>query len=281
MDGVHCDVCKDIDGVETPAVGSCNDCTDNLCESCFTHHKRTRMTKNHTLEYKPSQSKPVTLSTLRDNEKTICQEHQQAISLFCKLHDVVGCSVCMKMHHLGPFCRQANISDIALGIRDTKELEKIQRDVDEIRQKYKVNIQKSKDQIVDIENYHTNAIKDINETMDRLTQLKHKSENEVTHIKDRDIKKMKSVTDNYEEMLSQIDILGAELDFNGKTPDDECMFIMIKKVNNKIGPFNDYLRNVQHDNHITRYRFTTQKLESAIRDMDALGEVSSQIQFSK
>ena len=63
MYGVHCDVCKDIDGVETPAVGSCNDCTDNLCESCFTNHKRTRMTKNHTLEYKPSQSKPVTLST--------------------------------------------------------------------------------------------------------------------------------------------------------------------------------------------------------------------------
>ena len=91
---VICTNCDD----DSTAMSRCFDCSEFLCESCVTAHKRLRLTKEH---------KIIALDTLRENQRSVhrpvyCPDHDPEIfTFFCEVCKDLICKECTILNHRG------------------------------------------------------------------------------------------------------------------------------------------------------------------------------------
>ena len=86
---------------ENPAVARCLICSDYLCESCYTIHRKQKVTKSHTVktldEIKQSDKKTGVKSL---HKKQHCEEHEdELLKIYCKTCKKVMCLLCAVVTH--------------------------------------------------------------------------------------------------------------------------------------------------------------------------------------
>ena len=89
---------------ENPAVAHCLTCSDHLCESCFTFHKKQRLTRDHNvvlLKDLQQLDKKTGIQSVRQKQRDIiCEEHkEELLKLFCKTCQKVICRDCVLIRH--------------------------------------------------------------------------------------------------------------------------------------------------------------------------------------
>ena len=104
---IACDPCE-YDHISEKAASYCQECAENLCESCKTSHGKLKLTRSHKLlsgELMPpkrSEGKMAVLDTV------LCSCMQNKVSVYCKEHCSLVCVNCNALHH-----RRCKTSDIA------------------------------------------------------------------------------------------------------------------------------------------------------------------------
>jgi hypothetical protein len=86
---------------ENPAIARCLTCSDYLCESCCTIHRKQKVTKAHTVktldEIKQSDKKSGVKSL---HKKQHCEEHEdELLKIYCKTCKKVICLLCAVVTH--------------------------------------------------------------------------------------------------------------------------------------------------------------------------------------
>ena len=86
---------------ENPAFARCLNCSEYLCESCFTIHQRLKATKDHnmlTLENIKKSDKKLGVQSVQ--RRQYCEEHEEEVlKLFCKTCKKVICRDCALVKH--------------------------------------------------------------------------------------------------------------------------------------------------------------------------------------
>ncbi|XP_060576277.1 uncharacterized protein LOC132733632 [Ruditapes philippinarum] len=134
---IYCQPC-DRDGPRLPAHGYCVNCSEHLCETCFTVHRRHTLSRHHTLLDKSSM--PQTLSPLSqrpsDNFTKPCPKHNiEMIKFYCHDHKALLCSVCVTLEHTASSCNVDYIPDISGQIIKSEEYQSVLNEIDDITKK--------------------------------------------------------------------------------------------------------------------------------------------------
>jgi hypothetical protein len=112
---VYCQPC-DRDGPRLPAHGYCTNCSEHLCETCFTLHRRHTLSRHHTLLDKTNMPQTMSPATPRqpDNFTKPCPKHNiEMIKFYCHHHKALLCSVCVTLNHTATSCKVNYIPDIS------------------------------------------------------------------------------------------------------------------------------------------------------------------------
>lgn len=125
-----CDAClEDNDPAAATDVPSaemfCQDCCLKLCESCCRHHRRSRLTKGHSLVAVEAQS--MGLQSQRRSAPDVCETHEgEHLKIYCSDCKKVVCPFCYIESHQGH--KYSDVSKAADGYRS-----QIQDDVQKLK----------------------------------------------------------------------------------------------------------------------------------------------------
>ncbi|XP_060557926.1 uncharacterized protein LOC132718267 [Ruditapes philippinarum] len=143
---VYCQPC-DQDGSRLPAYGYCTNCSEHLCKTCYTLHRKHKLSRDHTLLDKtsmPQTMSPVT-PTQSDNFTKPCPKHNmEMIKFYCHDHKALLCSVCVTLEHTATSCQVNYIPDISGQVINSTEYQDILKKIDDMTEKSSKTLQDMK-----------------------------------------------------------------------------------------------------------------------------------------
>ena len=181
---VYCQPC-DEEGPRLPAHGYCTDCKEHLCKTCFTAHKKHKLSKHHTLLDSTSMPKSLqqpstsTNTSQADQMTTLCVYHpKEMIKFYCEDHKELLCSVCVTLEHQ-PTCRVNNIQEISSEIIDSIEYQVVLKAVKTLAERYQKKLESIKKMTTKSNSSLQNVLVDIRkfrqDINDRLDELERQA----------------------------------------------------------------------------------------------------------
>ncbi|XP_060602493.1 uncharacterized protein LOC132755618 [Ruditapes philippinarum] len=170
---LYCITC-DTDGLKEPAYGFCQDCQEHLCKSCFQHHRRSRLSRNHVLLDKDAM--PTQQTTVDDVNADVitdnCTNHKdKPLEFYCNNHDTVACYVCVTLEHKQ--CKVDYIPDVSGNV--SGELIDLNKKMKDLVKKCENNIMKASAAKKQLEQKGVKVVEDIRllrkEINDRLDEM--------------------------------------------------------------------------------------------------------------
>lgn len=95
-----CSYCK-FDGKSEPAEALCLNCGDDMCEACTTAHKKTRLTRDHTVAPYNQIMNGLFDHDIRTCQEPQCHKHSAPFAKFCRDCDKLTCKACQAESHRG------------------------------------------------------------------------------------------------------------------------------------------------------------------------------------
>ncbi|XP_052080342.1 tripartite motif-containing protein 3-like [Mytilus californianus] len=93
-----CDYCK-FDGKKTSAEYLCLDCNDDMCSNCSDAHRRTKITRNHSvIPFKQIQN-GLYDHDMRSHQARPCTKHGDQMDFFCEICEILICPQCKNEEH--------------------------------------------------------------------------------------------------------------------------------------------------------------------------------------
>ncbi|XP_060606577.1 E3 ubiquitin-protein ligase TRIM33-like [Ruditapes philippinarum] len=150
----------EVENVETPACGACRECNEEMCTTCFQHHLKGKLCRNHVFLSLDEFSSLSLCSGLED--VTRCEKHDnELIKFYCRSHDIVGCGDCIVLGHAS--CKPEYINDLAKSFKDGdtyKSIAKRLEDLEKQKTDCEHEIDKGK---YECENMNDKALKGLRE----------------------------------------------------------------------------------------------------------------------
>ncbi|XP_060602491.1 E3 ubiquitin-protein ligase TRIM45-like isoform X2 [Ruditapes philippinarum] len=204
---LYCITC-DTDGLKEPAYGFCQDCQEHLCKSCFQHHRRSRLSRNHVLLDKdamPTQQTAVDVNTdvITDN----CTNHRdKPLEFYCNNHKTVACYVCVTLEHKQ--CKVDYIPDVSGNI--SGELIDLNKKMEDLVKKCEYNIMKASAATKQLEQSRGKVVEDIrllrkeiNDRLDEMESMMIKEAEAVVNTATYKIKNIKVVCEKIAEEVKR------------------------------------------------------------------------------
>lgn len=229
-----CSGCE-LDGKNIPATGFCVICSDYLCSMCIQHHKKVKLTRNHSIQL-------LTSSTSRDRKSGIHQvlvdfcdkpgHEDKLIEFFCASCKAVLCALCSNKEH-----RKCDLvlylQDIADDIDNNPNM--IEFDAKTRQMNYVLNT--TKEQIDKntslIEEYSENAKIEINRNRDAIKKhfedIATAVEKDVDMIKKKSLDSMVNVTKMCDSVSNHLAQLRQQVGSGYKDHEQLQRFIKIMK----------------------------------------------------
>ena len=250
---VYCQPC-DEDGPRLPAHGYCTDCKEHLCRSCFTSHKKHKLSKHHTLldaKCMPQLSQQRSTSNQNNQPSdltTPCRKHPtEIIKFYCHDHKELLCSVCVTINHTANTCNVSYIPDISGGFAKSKEnettvkvmniiterYEKIREDLKKMRSKSNISFENLSE---DIKQFR----KDVNQWLDKLEKQIEDEAMEMLQKNETYLEKMEMLCDDSTKSLLSASDTIKELN---ETNQADKLFVELKLADDRI---EDCKRNIHH-----------------------------------
>ncbi|XP_053384021.1 tripartite motif-containing protein 45-like isoform X2 [Mercenaria mercenaria] len=269
-----CKPCED-EGKYTAANGLCQECEENMCSTCFRHHKKGKFCKDHVLldhRYSGSIPKEIIAS---DEGLGKCQQHlKELIKFYCPTHEQVGCGDCIILEH--KTCKVEYIPDKATVFKDSRDFETVVNNVkscsnqsqeclsaiqtnrnvvEAVHAKFIVDAEAFRDEIV---NHVYNLTSNI---CDQATDIKSKTI-DIFGILEKDAFDISHEISSIEEtLLSQQD-------------QPNKLFVTSVQIKQKLESLKEKLDESKKKNKTTEYIFQRdEQLKSALMQCDGLGVI--------
>lgn len=191
-------------------------CEEGLCEECLDHHKRIKMSRNHTtIDAKQHAKLPSFILSVKPD----CVEHKLQLELYCPTHKVAGCVKCIEKTHKA--CTGiTSLGSVTENVKSSSEFHEIERgivaileDLEKVTRSRTNNLNRLNEQDVRIKSEISTLRSMINEHIDRLEE---KMSNDLQTSKSKETLKIETVlseiNDRRENLLSlQKDMKGMQL----------------------------------------------------------------------
>ncbi|XP_060577449.1 uncharacterized protein LOC132734678 [Ruditapes philippinarum] len=184
---LYCQPC-DRDGPRLPAHGYCTNCSEHLCETCFTVHRRHTLSRHHALLDKTNM--PQTLSTVTprqpDNFTKPCPKHNiEMIKFYCHDHKALLCSVCVTLEHTVTSCNVNYIPDISGQTINGTEYQDVLKDLNDMTERSSKILQ-------DMKKMNELSIKSLTEALTDILKFRAKINQRLDEM-ERQVKKAAKV----------------------------------------------------------------------------------------
>ena len=114
----ECSPCNN-DGLVKEAKFYCSECTEYMCDSCESSHRRFRGTRQHQIV--SGDAIPLTSSVYVGKSvtqsSTLCTCNVKEVTIFCKDHNDVICTDCKTLHHRG--CDCISVDEESIGFKNS------------------------------------------------------------------------------------------------------------------------------------------------------------------
>ncbi|CAH1787319.1 unnamed protein product [Owenia fusiformis] len=103
---IYCDVCLE-DGEKSTVICRCIECAENLCQTCSTVHKRSKLSRSHELLEVAGEDGGKSEAMLASLKKSqmLCKAHPgEALKFYCQQDKVVVCRDCCITKHSNHTC---------------------------------------------------------------------------------------------------------------------------------------------------------------------------------
>ncbi|XP_060590735.1 uncharacterized protein LOC132745777 [Ruditapes philippinarum] len=214
---VYCQPC-DRDGPRLPAHGYCTNCSEHLCETCFTGHRRHTLSRLHTLLDKTNMPQTLSPATPRqpDNFTKPCPKHNiEMIKFYCHDHKALLCSVCVTLNHTATSCKVNYIPDISDKTINSTEYQDVLKELNDMAERssetlqdLKTMIEKSDKSLKDV---FTDILKFRTKINQRLDEMERQVKKAAKIIKKDNSNNMKSVKttciDVFKSLRSSADVI--------------------------------------------------------------------------
>jgi hypothetical protein len=205
---VYCQPC-DRDGPRLPAHGYCTNCSEHLCETCFTAHRRHTLSRHHTLLDKTNMPQTLSPVTQPDNFIKPCPKHNiEMIKFYCHDHKALLCSVCVTLNHTATSCKVNYIPDISGQIIDSKEYQDVLKELNYMAERSSQSLQYMK-KINDVSNKSlTEVLADISkfraDINQRLDEMERQVKEAAKVIQEDNSKNLKSIEKECRDVLKSL-----------------------------------------------------------------------------
>jgi hypothetical protein len=185
---VYCQPC-DEEGTRLPAHGYCTDCKEHLCKTCFTAHKKHRLSKHHKLLDATSMPKvlqqpstSIHTSQSEDLTTPCCKHPQEIIKFYCNDHKKLLCNVCVTLEHQPTSCKVDYLPDISGYIIDSKEYQIILKALNSTFGHYQQMVEDAKEMTRKSNRSLKDALEDIKKFRKEINQRLDELERQVVHV---------------------------------------------------------------------------------------------------
>ncbi|XP_053401483.1 transcription intermediary factor 1-alpha-like [Mercenaria mercenaria] len=123
---VFCEPCE-VESTKTEANGACRECKEYMCTTCFRHHLKGKLCRNHVLLPIGELSSMSLDSSKETVEK--CEKHDnEPVKFYCRTHDIVRCGDCIVLGHAT--CKPEYIKDLAKTFKNGDEFKNLVKKLD-------------------------------------------------------------------------------------------------------------------------------------------------------
>ena len=227
---ISCQPCS-FEGADVISEGYCQTCNEYLCKTCLAVHRKQSATRNHSILGKDELLNNKTKSD--DTCSEVCTIHaQEILTLFCKIHDVVGCTECMALDH--KTCdieRVSNVSDIYEDVEKeiVQELEQFGREIKQT----KADLATANQYIDDNCSKLKQSINDFREALNKcLDEMENSLILEVNRTKEENENIITETTKELQSLETNLKQLSIDKENRGKTRND--LFVSLKQAKEKI-----------------------------------------------
>lgn len=269
---LYCELCQEED-VKINAVGVCKECEEYMCDTCFRHHLKAKLCRNHVLV--DIGERPTDMLQAKDVDVEKCKKHDnEVIKFYCRTHDTVGCGDCIIFEHKN--CKPEYIKDMAKTYETEKNfkemieklamlesikgksedlLTKNQREIYDLNEKALERIQQFRS---DINNYLDKAEADVRLGMKELT-----TENFEQH---------KMLEQDMKLLVKQVEEVKKEL--NPGRASDTVSFILAVTCKPKIERIERKYEQIRHKNTLKKFEFVrSEKLAEFLKSSLSFGQL--------
>ncbi|XP_060591997.1 uncharacterized protein LOC132746764 [Ruditapes philippinarum] len=226
----------DRDGARVPAKGYCSTCKEHLCDTCYKHHKKQTPSRHHILLDQDSMPTTPSVPIVKD-EFDSCDDHEdEKLKFYCKVHDIVVCSVCVTLNHR--LCNVEYIPKLSKHILDSGELNEIMAEIKALEDSYKSHIKRVKDEMNAISQNHDGVIKAIHhfrkEINTRLEEMEKYVVKEADNILLKQQTKLNDLSTGVHEITDKLTVKRNQLDNLIERKCLDKLFVEMKETKKRV-----------------------------------------------
>lgn len=256
----------------------CEDCSENLCNTCADSHKKTKATRKHTLAL-------VSFTLLQEGEEhkktftVICNcDLKREVQIYCEEHNEVICKTCQSVKHR--HCKINLIQDKALKYRRNEFLETLEtaeslkskiQDCLQDREADRKKLESKKEECIEEIVTFRQEIRDFFDNMEKelLVDLNEKVNEQLQVIN----KHITALSTAQEALKTASDTLQ-----NSKeTDEEEIMFAADVKITKTLAKIEALIHDVNKDSQPMRLSFKkNRKITNLVDELECLGKIKVQ-----
>lgn len=178
---------------------------------------------------------------------TKCLEHEEPVSRFCVEHDTLICDVCKMTNHSR--CNSAmDLDEASKGIRSSRECTLIEAGIKKLVKRYEKMHTEQSDILKNLQEQEKEFIKAVKQFRQELNAMLDRLEHAVMAKKDNyTTRRREAVKENKQQCktaMTMLDTYGKELDRMYLGPDEQNLFVAIKKSKVVMQKYEEQLRKI-------------------------------------
>ncbi|XP_060595731.1 E3 ubiquitin-protein ligase TRIM71-like [Ruditapes philippinarum] len=270
---VYCQPC-DRDGPRLPAHGYCTNCSEHLCETCFTFHRRHTLSRHHTLQDKTSM--PQTMSPANpgqlDSFTKPCPKHNiEMIKFYCHDHSALICSVCVTLEHSATSCKVNYIPDISGETINSKEYQNILKAIIDLTERSDTTLKDKKKCFAESNKSLKDVLTDIKKFRTRINRRIDELERQVVEaakvIQNDNSKNLTEIETVYGDLSKSLKSFSDDIKHFNTSKKANDLFIELKHAEQMIKHYDQSVAKLS-ESEVKTYTFQPNKAISSLFDKE-------------
>ncbi|XP_045194598.2 transcription intermediary factor 1-alpha-like [Mercenaria mercenaria] len=250
---VFCEPCQ-VENTKTKANGACRECKEYMCTTCFRHHLKSKLCRNHVLLPAGELSSMSLDSSTEDEAK--CEKHDnEPIKFYCHTHDIVGCGDCIVLEHAT--CKPNYIKDLAKTFKDGDEFKIVIAKLkmfESYKKKNGETIQKNKDEA---ELMYERTLKEIRQFRSDINFYLDKAEasmlSQVEQLAAENTKMQRKLEQDVKSLTSELEEIKQKL--NMQVHHGNVLFINTIRCKSKLCDLEKMNAKIKQEHILKRFQF--------------------------
>ncbi|XP_045193192.2 transcription intermediary factor 1-alpha-like [Mercenaria mercenaria] len=252
---VFCEPCE-VENTKTKANGACRECKEYMCTTCFRHHLKSKLSRNHVL-LPTGKLSSMSLDSSKETVE-ICEKHDnEPIKFYCRTHDIVGCGDCIVLGHAT--CKPEYIKDLAKTFKNEDEFKTLMAKLEMFESYKKKNGETIKNSKDEAKSMYDRALKEIRQFRSDINIYLDKAEanilSQVEQIAAENTEMQKKLEQDVKALTSEIEEVKQKLNINTQLHHGNVLFINTIRCKSKLDDLEKMHAKIKQEHILKRFQF--------------------------